>query len=336
MCNKNRKLYIIGNGFDLAHDLPTKYADFRDWLKDVHYEIEKNNDYTDFMVSMEQIFAHSSYNDGSTIELWSDFENALGNLQIDQFIKKVADDNAIQDPEDEYYNDPGYLANQVHNFVEQIYMQHALEYVRSLFREWILNIPNYDDIEPCFTIEDIETEGLFLTFNYTNTLETVYNIQPEQILHIHGCIFQEGSEIIVGHENMYNRELYNEIEEELFGVDVEIFPMMVEVMNGLRKNTKQIIQQNKDWFENLKNQGIKEIYLYGLSFGEIDDAYYKEIYEQIPDAHWIFAIYAETKGIERSNVRNIRNFIDRIGIPHEKCRAFDQDVITHDEIELFN
>ena len=27
------KLYIIGNGFDLAHELPTSYWDFRSFLK---------------------------------------------------------------------------------------------------------------------------------------------------------------------------------------------------------------------------------------------------------------------------------------------------------------
>lgn len=25
-------LYIVGNGFDIMHGLPTRYADFREWL----------------------------------------------------------------------------------------------------------------------------------------------------------------------------------------------------------------------------------------------------------------------------------------------------------------
>jgi len=28
MCDKGKKILILGNGFDLAHKLPTKYSDF--------------------------------------------------------------------------------------------------------------------------------------------------------------------------------------------------------------------------------------------------------------------------------------------------------------------
>ena len=30
-------ILLIGNGFDLAHDLPTRYLDFLEWLKDISY-----------------------------------------------------------------------------------------------------------------------------------------------------------------------------------------------------------------------------------------------------------------------------------------------------------
>lgn len=29
------RLYIIGNGFDIAHGIPSKYSDFRDYCKPV-------------------------------------------------------------------------------------------------------------------------------------------------------------------------------------------------------------------------------------------------------------------------------------------------------------
>ena len=31
-CDATRTLLIIGNGFDLYHDLPTNYSDYHDWL----------------------------------------------------------------------------------------------------------------------------------------------------------------------------------------------------------------------------------------------------------------------------------------------------------------
>lgn len=29
----NMNILVIGNGFDLAHELPTKYVDFLEWIK---------------------------------------------------------------------------------------------------------------------------------------------------------------------------------------------------------------------------------------------------------------------------------------------------------------
>ena len=51
-----KTLYIIGNGFDLAHGMPTRYGDFKRWLIengriDVIHELEsafpvqKDNEY---------------------------------------------------------------------------------------------------------------------------------------------------------------------------------------------------------------------------------------------------------------------------------------------------
>ena len=35
------KLYIIGNGFDLNHELKTRYTDFKEWLKNKKPNIYK-------------------------------------------------------------------------------------------------------------------------------------------------------------------------------------------------------------------------------------------------------------------------------------------------------
>ena len=52
------KLLIIGNGFDLAHDLPTSYADFLDFINEfsqyyVRGEQYKHGTYHDFIKSIE-------------------------------------------------------------------------------------------------------------------------------------------------------------------------------------------------------------------------------------------------------------------------------------------
>lgn len=57
-------LVIIGNGFDLAHRLPTKYADF------YHY-LEKTN--PNCIDRLDSLFTFG--------EQWCDFENGLGHLK---------------------------------------------------------------------------------------------------------------------------------------------------------------------------------------------------------------------------------------------------------------
>lgn len=330
---KNQKLYIIGNGFDLAHKLPTKYEDFYTWLNGTNYQASNTRDYSMFSSLMDEIFAHA--NDGKRIEWWSDFENALGHLQIDKYIESVSEEYEIKDPEDEHYKDPSAMAEHVLAHVEYFTKPEALDEIQQKFAEWVQKgIPFYDDIEPCFTDEDIDLDGLYLTFNYTDTLEKVYRVNPNNVLHIHGQASNPDSKIVVGHRTQYDQGDYVETEEKLFGVDADIFPLVVTAMNGLRKPIEEIVANNHDWFESLVEQNITEIHLYGLSFGEIDDEYFKEIHKLLPDANWIFAIHANGERTQKRSVRRINEFIKRIGIDKTKCSAFDQDSIYNDQIEL--
>ena len=61
-----KNLYIIGNGFDMHHDLPSGYWDFHKWLKEKNAEL------------VEQIDDLYDYSDN----LWGNFEVELGNLDM--------------------------------------------------------------------------------------------------------------------------------------------------------------------------------------------------------------------------------------------------------------
>ena len=56
-------LYIIGNGFDLHHQMPCTFRDFHNWLE--------TNDHCETLNAIDNI-----YNTNST--WWSDFEHNLG------------------------------------------------------------------------------------------------------------------------------------------------------------------------------------------------------------------------------------------------------------------
>ena len=73
-------------------------------------------------------------------------------------------------------------------------MQNLLDSIKLSMESWIngLNKANKEKLR----IEG-KDHSFFITFNYTKTLEEVYNIPKGQICHIHGCINE--SDLIVGH-----------------------------------------------------------------------------------------------------------------------------------------
>jgi hypothetical protein len=155
-----RTLYIIGNGFDLFHCLPTSYKDFRRHL-------EKLADASDLIYCLDNYF------DGN---IWGDFENAFGEFSIKKFL----------------YNNEHLLPDEDSDRDGERYIlpDHAEEVVKSLIiglynklNDWILSInkiANKADLLP------IDKSAFFLSFNYTNTLERFYDIGKNNILYLHG------------------------------------------------------------------------------------------------------------------------------------------------------
>lgn len=75
------QLWIIGNGFELAHELKTRYYDFRDYLEE-HDSGLKN--------TLEEGYSDS-------FELWSNFEDVLGRLDYDDLLEVYRDEFELTD-----------------------------------------------------------------------------------------------------------------------------------------------------------------------------------------------------------------------------------------------
>lgn len=63
-----KTLYIIGNGFDMHHGMPTAFSDFYHWMK-IH-------PYFDAITKIEEIYGVMDD------KLWSDFEKSLGEIDM--------------------------------------------------------------------------------------------------------------------------------------------------------------------------------------------------------------------------------------------------------------
>lgn len=115
---------------------------------------------------------------------------------------------------------------------------------------------------------------LYLSFNYTDTLEHVYGIPRDQILYIHGKA-GENSNLIVGHgdkstfekdtiPNNLSEEEYNEYLENMDYNDVrenEADDIIKNYFKTTYKNTQRLIVQSQGFIKYLSS--MKEIFILG-------------------------------------------------------------------------
>ena len=154
-----QRLIIIGNGFDRAHNLPTSYSHFMNQLTEEH---------AGFYKTICQYIPEDS--------LWASFEEALSEL----------DDEQLQDDNSCYllgYGDENWRDSAHHDF--QYMIQEALSFAADIpqyFSEWIRSIDIC--VLPIMPEHIVDKSNLYLSFNYTDTLEKVYNIPIKNISHI--------------------------------------------------------------------------------------------------------------------------------------------------------
>lgn len=288
-----KRLFIIGNGFDRAHNLPTQYIDYRNYLK-------KSQENDRFCMQMENtygIWEDDEY-------WWSDFETNLGegsNFEIEfEAMANSAVDDMVTDEGEPMYD------------IEETLQYHFEPYYNFMNKlndtvlAWVESI-DITKIKPIFQ-KLKNKENYFFTFNYTSVLEDVYDIPWDRICHIHGS-GQEGR-VIMGHGNLNSIEKHRKEGEEK---SKKLDKNGAEISNGIYKfylasfkDTKSIIEWNE--IEIGKYQGVEEVHVFGHSLGKVDMPYYQEIKKRISNkANWYFYIYNETE-------QNVRNKIEVLKI----------------------
>lgn len=261
-----KRLFIIGNGFDISHKLKTRYSDFQCYLQKNYPDASFDDVWVPEQIIMPN--GNLSYNDDDIVgfllkiisqaenngKAWSDLENTLGKLDYDEFFYdwyEYEDDNEWHMA---YTNED--IALNISNVVIMI---------KKYFSDWIekIDISSAKPIEAFEKLIDKDND-LFLTFNYTRTLEKLYD--AKKVFHIHG---QQGGELIFGHGN--SEDYYDHYIGKYTGSEYHISELQYE----LKKDTSKVIKQSKDIFQKLCS--LDEIYSYGFSFSEVDLVYIKEI-----------------------------------------------------------
>ena len=246
------KLYIIGNGFDLAHGLPTSYN------KDLK-KILKKNDKELFKLVNSLYFV---LNPNSQDDYWSEFEKHIGEItEIEQrkFMKfleektyKFYENTELPsvtdfsyDFDDDNYGDTytevakaiSAISGMNPNFDYQPWekIDKIRPFIDLGFKQMIkkanLDLINKEKLDSI----NFQSSDFFINFNYTNTLETVYDISPDNILHIHGDL-ERG--IILGNTKSKIDQFCVETKSNINGLDLN------NPDNPFVQDTEEIIKRN--------------------------------------------------------------------------------------------
>lgn len=272
-------LYIIGNGFDLAHGMKTRYADFKQWL------IENNR--IDVIHELQSAYPAKM---GKSFLLWSDFETALGQYDIKKVINWSWEDLFLTTVSigGQRFDSPQFFLDTQLNDI-----------INSAFSAWAKQIRLAEN-----TDYTLPKDALFLTFNYTDTLETLYGILEKQVLHIHGRASTD-DKLIVGHNRMIDPGDYWDDHKGLRENNERM--QRLWNMNDLCKPFDEIIEKNESFFAQMKD--VCDVYVIGHSCGEIDSPYFRKVKTSVlEEAQWHFNPYSE------EDVRRIDVMRETIGI----------------------
>ena len=303
------KLFIIGNGFDIAHDLKTDYLYFKKFVyqqaygKDELLESLQNMDsIKEYLKEKDDIIFENELRSEEMEEIlngfdsreklkllyqillhitdkerfWGDFEEKLAcfsfmNASTPCHVTNTGKEDA-ESRKERAEKVAGKLSQYVHHQLNKLFKQ----WIKETYEQWEsqLSMRKFTSHFP-IAKETILTnrDARFLNFNYTRTLEDFYSIPSSNIIHIHGDL--DDGILIFGHgeDSIVIPE----------GADI-LSQAMYRLSAATRKPVHKRIRKYDYFFKSLSS--IKEIYFIGFGIRDengVDALYFKEIFKQAPD-----------------------------------------------------
>ncbi|MBQ7617166.1 bacteriophage abortive infection AbiH family protein [bacterium] len=244
--NLDMKIYVIGNGFDIAHGLKTSYADYLLYIKE---HANKDNGWGIILEYYPKDH-----------EFWSDAETNICNINRQRFLEPKR------------------------AFPDFCDLDVLLRKIRESFAKFILEVESHvADIKPKFTLD---RNAIYITFNYTDVLEEVYKIPNNKVIHLHNSVYNsamkylfniDADEIVLGHGPNYRHFVF--WADQIIGNDKDY----ISFRNNTLKNTSSIIAKYGIQEILLRIQKyVDEVVFYGFSFSPNDQEYVQTIAMCLP------------------------------------------------------
>ena len=186
------------------------------------------------------------------------------------------------------------------------------------FGEWVQTIRVPMDAD---RVENLDTEATFFTFNYTRTLEDLYGVDADNVLHLHGSV--DNGRFVIGHGLSVEEMLERDTEENAYdrdpdadmGEDEARMELFQVIADQLKKPVEEIIELNKNHFNDLST--ISEMEVLGFSYSSIDLPYLRRIFEIVGiDIHVIFGWHSP------EDETNAKTFANEMGLTNCELMFF--------------
>lgn len=297
------KLFIIGNGFDLAHRLPTRYWDFRTFLKE-HHDI--------FLKDFEE--KYYLWGEGLKELLWNDFEFNLANLEEDALFEQMyqSTDLGLESGNVGIEDTLNYYFRNEFKYIENLTMY---------LKDWIKEVNHeLDGLNKRTSYIQENNQDIFINFNYTTTLENVYNIPRPNVLHIHGVVDSD-VDLVLGHSNSdritYFLEKRRHYQSQFDEQSAPIYNALAEYCSKTYKDVDEYIDQ----LFLLNFDSIEKVIIIGHSLSNVDMPYFKEIKERVNNnTEWQIYYHNENQ------IEQFREKLIQVGVNEQKIKLLPSNM----------
>lgn len=265
------KLFVLGNGFDLAHELPTSYGHFHQYLLETYPRARE-------LMPTFGVSIHETPDGGMDVDNneavafiretisqvegddWWNVESSLAHLPFEDYLSDLEGCFDLDDDKELYRN---VYRNED---TSDAFYRVMLKFHKFLV-DWVKSI-DISNTRLNAKFEDLidRENDFFLTFNYTCVLENIYD--ADNVWHIHGAQYDFDSNIFFGHG-----QVRNDFESRHIGATESL----QKTHKLLEKDTNKALEYAEEFFDELSS--VQEIYSFGFSFSNVDLIYIKRICE---------------------------------------------------------
>lgn len=293
--NLNNNLLIIGNGFDLEHDLKTHYTDFFDTINNnvssKNEIILNNNKYlikdNNLLLYLIKEYKQNKLQGNNWIDIETELKKIISlieEININNFIDNMSyysgDEyttiKKIQSKSSYYFKNclfPFIIGNNYYKYINEHYnisikiLEKDLNELTNMLRDYLLE-QDISNLTKTKDISDIDYKITHvLSFNYTDTFRQLYSdIDNNKIDFIHGSLNKNN--LVLGINETLTEDTENKI------IDTVYFKKYFQ------RIYKKTDYQYVSWLDSTDSENYADfdtVYIHGHSLDESD----KEILEKI-------------------------------------------------------